>query len=154
MYDEAYYKNVSRETKKRIWLGMVLLAVMIGAAAVGMALRIFWLATGVPSVMACVLFTVFQLKILPWIRYHKYMENLKTGRRRETECYFVDIAQETRMVDGVEIHDVNASLDPEGEDTRLYYWDNDFPMPDWKKGEKLRIESFGNFITQYTPSGV
>ena len=42
---------------------------------------------------------------------------------------------------------MNASLDPEGEDARLFYWDDDKPMPELEKGEKIRITSYGNFVT-------
>lgn len=153
MYTQEYYSQIGKSYTKNLILGFAMWAVIVAICVVGMIMRNIWLAIAAPTVLAPVAYTVWCLKILPWLRYNRHMDNLKTGRRRETECYILDIADATRMVDGVEIHDVTASLDAEGTETRLYYWDNDMPMPEIDPSKKLTVESYGNFITGLEGAG-
>ena len=72
---------------------------------------------------------------------------MRNGQRRHTECSFLHFAPETRMHDGVEVHEMIVTVGTGEEDERLYYWDADKPEPALREGEKIQVESFGNFIT-------
>ena len=146
MYTEQDFTNAVTKQKNALIVGVIILIVLIAVTAVGMITRIFALATYVPCVLACVLYTWWCVKCLPWIRYNRYLNNMREGRHRESECYFTFISDSIRVVDGVQVHDVNASVDPEGEDQRLFYWDADKEIPQIEKGQKIRITSYGNFI--------
>lgn len=147
MYSEYDYMNAKNNMKRNIVLTFAVLMGFLAVMSVGLWLRIRVLVIAAPIVGSWVFYTMWLLLCNPWIRYHKFMCDMRTGRKRQTECYFMDIAGRVRIVDGVQIHDMNASLDPEGEDARLFYWDDDKPMPELEKGEKIRITSYGNFVT-------
>jgi len=147
MYTEQDYANAKKEMAKKLYIGFGTLLGFIGLMLVGVWLRIRLLALLAPIVGSWVFFTLWVVHCMPWIRYYKFMCEMKEGRRRVTECYFMDVAGRVRIVDGVQIHDMNASIDPEGEEARLFYWDDDKPLPSYEKGQRIRITSYGNFVT-------
>ena len=147
MYTETDFANARKTMNKNLGVTFGILAVFLAAMTAGLILRIQPLAVIAPVIGSWVFYTLLVVKCIPWIRYHKFLTEMKNGRRRVTECYFVDIAGRVRVVDGVQIHDMNASLDAEGEDLRLFYWDDDKEMPKYEKGQRIRITSYGNFIT-------
>lgn len=147
MYTEQDYTAAKSTMKKYLYITVGILAVFLAAMCVGLVLRIKPLALAAPIVGGWVFFTMMTVKCMPWVRYNRFLKEMKDGRKRQMECYFMDIAGRTRIVDGVQIHDVNASLDEAGEDVRLFYWDDDKPQPEIEKGQKVRITSYGNFIT-------
>lgn len=147
MYTESDFAKAKNTMKRELITAVCVLAASIVLMAVGLVTRIKPLAIGAPLAGSWIVYTLWVVKCLPWIRYNKFLRNMQEGRRRVTECYYMDIAGRVRIVDGVQIHDVNASLDEKGEDARLFYWDDDKPLPNFEKGQKIRITSYGNFIT-------
>lgn len=147
MYTEQDYTAAGKKMKKELYITIGLLMAFLAAMCVGLAFRIKPLVLGAPVVGGWVFFTLWTVKCMPWIRYNRFLSEMKEGRRRVTECFFWDVAGRVRIVDGVQIHDVNASLDEHGEDLRLFYWDDDKPLPQIEKGRRVRITSYGNFIT-------
>jgi len=147
MYTEQDYTAAGRMKKKEIYIAVGILLAALAAMCVGVAVRLRPLALVSPVVGGWIFFTLWTVKCLPWIRYDRFLNEMKEGRKRDTECFFWDVAGRVRIVDGVQIHDVNASLDEQGEDLRLFYWDNEKPMPQIEKGRRVRITSYGNFIT-------
>lgn len=147
MYQEHDYTNAKNTMSRYLVLTGCVLMAFIAAMLVGVWLRIKPLAVASPVVGSWVFYTMWVVLCLPWVRYYKFLCEMKNGRRRITECYYMDVAGRVRIVDGVQIHDMNASLDPEGEDPRLFYWDDDKPLPTYDKGQKVRITSYGNFVT-------
>lgn len=147
MYTENDFVSANKMMKKQLCISFGLLAAFLAAMIVGLCLRIKPLAIGAPLVGSWVFFTVWTIKTLPWIRYNRFMGEMKDGRRRISEFYYMDVADRVRIVDGVQIHDMNASVDPEGEDPRLFYWDDEKPLPAFEKGQLVRITSYGNFVT-------
>ena len=147
MYTEQDYTAAGKMKKKEIYIAVGILLAALAAMCVGVAVRLRPLALVSPVVGGWIFFTLWTVKCLPWIRYDRFLNEMKEGRKRDTECFFWDVAGRVRIVDGVQIHDVNASLDEQGEDLRLFYWDNEKPMPQIEKGRRVRITSYGNFIT-------
>ena len=147
MYTETDYRAAAAGMRRELLIVLGVVAVTVAALCAGLAVRSEPLVIGALAVGLCAAYTCWVVRFLPWLRYNRFLENMRTGRRRETECYFVALADSVRTVDGVSIHDLNASLDPEGEDQRLFYWDDDKPLPELAPGQKVKIESYGNFIT-------
>ena len=147
MYSESDFAMAKSTMIKQLVIAGCCLAVFLVAMIVGLVLRVKILAIAAPLAGSWIFYTLWVVKCMPWIRYNVFLRNMKEGRRRVTECYYMDVANRVRIVDGVQIHDMNASLDAQGEDARLFYWDDDKPMPEFAKGQKIRITSFGNFIT-------
>lgn len=147
MYTESDYSTAKSTMIKEIVIAFCTLAVFLAAMIVGLVLRIKVLVIAAPLIGGWGFYTIWVVKCIPWIRYNTFLRNMQEGRRRVTECYYMDVSGSARIVDGVHIHDLNASLDAQGEEARLFYWDDDKPLPSLTKGQKIRITSFGNFIT-------
>lgn len=148
MYTEADFSNARKTMKNRIITAVAVLLVAIALMVAGLIARNQTLAQVPVIVGACVFYTLFVTQCLPWIRYNRFLKEMSSGRKREMECYYVDISDRVRIVDGVQIHDMNASVDEAGEDLRLFYWDADKPMPSFEKGQRVKIKSYGNFVLE------
>ncbi len=147
MYTDSDYRAASSGMRRELGLVLGLLAVTVALLCTGLAIRNRYLAIFGTILGLWVVYTCYVVRFLPWFRYNRFLENMRTGRRRETECYFVSLADSVRTVDGVAIHDLSASLDEAGEDQRLFYWDDDKPLPVFSAGQKIKLESYGNFVT-------
>ncbi len=148
MYTEKDFEIAKKTMMQRIWMTAGVLAVFLALMAVGLVVRSALLAELSLIVGVCVTYTLLVSKCLPWVRYNRYLRDMREGRNRETVCYYVDIADRVRVVDGVQIHDMNAAVDEELEDLRLFYWDADKPVKHFEKGQKVKIKSYGNFILE------
>jgi len=125
-------------------------ALLIGGAALllvvlGMILRIKPLAMAAAIAGGCAAYSWSALKIAPWSAYLKFLREMQTGLTRVTEGTFVSQADQSRAVDGVLVHDVLLDV---GQDADLlFYWDDEKPRPDLTPGQRLKLTSFGKFIT-------
>ena len=154
MYTQQDYLHTGRSTKIRLWLGIALIAVFAAAVIVLTALKQKTAQMAVAGAGFIVCWFVWDMKIVPWIRYNRFMKDLKGGQRRRTNCRFVDVSQETRLFDGVEVFDVTVSVKEDDdsvtrndEDKRLFVLDADKKLPALEPGDALCVTSFGNFIT-------
>jgi hypothetical protein len=73
---------------------------------------------------------------------------MREGLTRDTNGWFVSLATEPRKSDGVLVRDFIIRISESEEDERLFYWDDDKPVPDLKYGECVSIKSFGNYIKE------
>ena len=127
-------------------------ALLIGGAALllvvlGMILRIKALALAAAILGGCAAYGWSALKVAPWSAYLKFLREMNSGLARATEGTFVSQADESRMVDGVLVHDVLLDA---GEDADLlFYWDDEKSRPDLTPGQRLKVTSFGKFITAF-----
>ena len=154
MYTQQDYLRTSRSTKIRVWLGIALVAVFAAGVIVCTVLKLKTAQMAVAGVGFIVCWFVWDMKIVPWIRYNRFMKDLKGGQRRTTKCRFVDVSGETRLFDGVEVYDVTVSVKEDDdsvtdndEDKRLFVLDADKTLPALEPGDGLCVTSFGNFIT-------
>jgi hypothetical protein len=133
-----------------------IVALLIGGAALllvvaGMIFRIKPLALAAAIVGGCAAYSWSALKIAPWNAYFRFLREMQTGLRRETEGMFVSQAAESRMVDGVRVHDMLLDA---GQDVHLlFYWDDEKPRPELEPGQRLKVTSFGKFITSVEAMG-
>jgi hypothetical protein len=125
-------------------------ALLIGGAALllmiaGMIVRSKPLALAAAILGGCAAYGWSALKIAPWSAYLKFLREMNSGLTRATEGTFVSQEDESRVVDGVLVHDVLLDA---GQDTDLlFYWDEEKPRPDLTPGQRLKVTSFGKFIT-------
>ena len=147
MYSEKDFEKSSREAGLRLALGIALICLFLGIVILFTVLK--W---QIPQLIAAglgfiVCFFIWSLKIMPWLHYNKFMRELKSGRRRQTECEFIELSNETRMYDNVEVRDVLVTVGKAEEDQRLFILDADKQLPALESGDRIVITSFGNFIT-------
>lgn len=146
MYSEKDYQNASKQAKVRL-ITLILAAILLIVAIIiinRQRMQYIAMAIGAVGFIACYFLCSF--KVTPWLRYNRFMREMKHGQRRKTECDFHNFSSETRMHDGVEVYEMIVSVGDAEEDERLYYWDVDKPQPQLKEGDRLCVESFGNFV--------
>ncbi|MCR4622801.1 MAG: hypothetical protein K5663_12050 [Clostridiales bacterium] len=147
MYTSDDYTKAFGKTKAKVIFGAALIGLgLAGVIALTLlkqkiALYIF------AAVMYLVCFFVWSFKIAPWLKYRKFLKELKTGQRKHASLIYRGTAAETRMYDGVEVWDMDF-YDEDGETERLMVFDAEYPLPELAEGQKVKVESYGSFITK------
>lgn len=146
MYTEKDFETVARQARLRL-IGLIAL----GAAFLAIILvvnhqRLEYLTMALGGVGFIAVYFVASFKVAPWIRYNRFLREMKAGRKRTLACTFHGFSPELRTHDGVEVYDMNVSVGEGEEDQRLYYWDADKAQPTLEEGQQVIVESFGNFV--------
>ncbi len=147
MYTEADYESVAKKSGMRLFLFIMLAVAFLALMVVFDILRIQPLSMASAALGFCVCYFLYNFKVMPWVKYNRFMRELKSGARKKLESEFVSVSGETRMRDGVEVYEFITRVGPEEKDERLYFWDVDKKLPDFKAGDRLEIVSFSNFVT-------
>jgi len=149
LYSPEDYARAFSERKKRlmgIW-GLCALMIALFAASTVLRLRIPGLVVTVA--LACVSYFLYSIKVQPYLKYCKYLREMRDGLTRETDGRFGYISQDCRMVDGVEVCDFILHVGDGETDERLFLWDLDKPRPHLPEGQMLRVASHSNFIKSF-----
>ncbi len=146
--EQDFVKTKSELTKRWLILGAMILATFVLAALFVSVLRnrIAVIAAAVAGSALC--YTYLAIKLLPWLRYWAFQNDMRHGLTRETDAWFVSCSDSTRISDGVEFHEFIVRIGDGEEDERLFFWDDDKQLPPIEVGRKLHIRSFGNYITE------
>lgn len=148
VYTEKDFLHANKQKKIRVALFAVLVLAFLVAMFVFNTMRIQPLSIATAVVGFIVSYFIWSFKVNPWVKYDKHLREVKSGQKRKTDCEIMYFTDETRMVDGVEVHELVARVGKEEEDERLYYWDADKKRPDLKEGDKVSIVSYGNFVVE------
>ena len=148
MYTEKDFTHATKQKKIRLALFFLMTAVFAVSMFVFIAMRSQALTIATAVVGFIVSYFVWSFKVSPWVKYDRHLKELKSGQKRETACEIMYFTDETRIMDGVEVHELIVTVGKEEEDERLYYWDADKKRPDVKEGDKVSIVSYGNFVVE------
>lgn len=147
MYGEADLLKTESARKRASSVALLIGGAALFVLVLGMMLRIKPLALAAAILGGCAAYSWSALKVAPWSAYLKFLREMNAGLTRATEGAFVSQADESRMVDGILVHDV--LLDAGQDADLLFYWDDEKPRPDLTPGQRLKLTSFGKFITAY-----
>jgi hypothetical protein len=145
VYGEEDLRKTEAARKRALIVALLIGGAALLLVAIGMVLRIKWLAVAAAIAGGCAAYSWSALKVSPWNAYLKFLREMQSGLRRETEGAYVSQEAQSRMVDGVLVHDL--MLDAGQDVNLLFYWDDEKPRPDFKPGQRLKVSSFGKFIT-------
>ncbi len=148
MYTEKDFTHATKQKKIRLALFFLMTAVFAVSMFVFITMRSQALTIATAVVGFIVSYFVWSFKVSPWVKYDRHLKELKSGQKRETACEIMYFTDETRIMDGVEVHELIVTVGKEEEDERLYYWDADKKRPDVKEGDKVSIVSYGNFVVE------
>ncbi len=151
MYGEADLIKTESARKRALNVALLIGGAALLLVVLGMILRVKALAFAAAMLGGCAAYGWSALKVAPWSAYLKFLREMNSGLKRVTEGKFVSQADESRMVDGVLVHDV--LLDAGQDADLLFYWDDEKPRPDLTPGQRLKLTSFGKFITDYEVIG-
>lgn len=147
MYSEADFARAAQiaRRQKGIFLSTLVLAAVMYIILVWMGSR-----TGMMLVLlAAFLFAVFygDLKLLPVLRWEKFLREMKVGLRRNLVCRVDARETEPQMQDGLRVFAQQVCL-PDG-DTRIFYLNADHTNRFPEQGSCIRLESYGRHITGF-----
>lgn len=147
MYSDQDFINAKQGMKKALTLTILVCIVPLALFIVSLVMR--W---HIPCWIGAVAlgwlgYGLLQLKCIPWIRYVLWFKDMRSGLSREMDAQFVSISNETRLSDGIEVHEMIVRVGDREEDERLFLWDHDKPLPVFKADQMLHITSFGNYVT-------
>jgi hypothetical protein len=151
VYGEADLLKTEAARKRVLTVALIIGGAALLLVVAGMTFRIKPLALAASIIGGCVVYSWSAFKIAPWSAYRRYLREMQSGLRRETEGAFVSAGEDSRTVDGIRVHDV--LLDAGQEVNLLFYWDDEKPRPDFQPGQRLKVTSFGKFITSYEEIG-
>lgn len=141
MYEEKDLQEVRKQRGRR-WLAVAIPAALLAAVmVVSLVIRVEWLTSAATIAAGVVLIAGYDLFIRPLSCYATHVDNMLHGRTREIELPFAGISEDISVVDGVRYHALTcADLDAKGKPCdRLFYFDAEKPLPDFKEGEMIRI---------------
>lgn len=150
MYTENDFVLIRKQTRIRVILLIALICLFVAVLVVFNSLRMQVLTCATAAIGFIVSYFLCSFKVAPYVKYNRFLKDVKTGQRRVTECEFKYFTPETRMHDGVEVHEmivsVASTVGKDEEDERLFYWDADKQQPDYTEGDMISVTSYGNFV--------
>ncbi len=141
VYTEQDYADICAQVKRRRLLIAIPAAALLAAVIVSFVFRIRWLTMALSVLLGAGLIFCHGLLVSPVTAYRRHLNDVLHGRTRTTTGAFKDMEDVAVMRDGVKYYPVMLSVgnmdDPE--DDRLFYYDANLPLPDWKRGDMLTV---------------
>ena len=141
MYTEQDLQTILAQRKRR-WIALLIpLAVLAAALVASLILRVQGMTVGVTIAAGVLLIAGHDLLIKPLSAYATHVDNMLHGRRREVELPFASFSGDISLVDGVRFYALTVSdHDEKGKPCdRLFYYDAEKPLPDFRDGDMLRV---------------
>ncbi|MBQ9211234.1 MAG: hypothetical protein IJ153_05975 [Clostridia bacterium] len=94
----------------------------------------------------------YDLLIRPLRAYERHMDTALHGRSHQVTVLFDHLNEESSLVEGVNYRDLIflGEADKHGDRERMFYWDMELPLPDFKKGQEITLTYFDRFITAFS----
>ena len=94
---------------------------------------------------------LWDMTIKPLRSYAKHIDSALHGRSHETVAVFDRVGTEDSVIDGLTFRDLIflGEADKHGVREQLFYWDMEFPLPAFGKGQELRLTYSDRFLTGY-----
>lgn len=96
---------------------------------------------------ACVVF-VCDLKLLPALRYVRFLRDMERGLRRNVDCVLDRMAEDVQLQDGVHVHALHVRL-KEGSDSRIFYVNVSKAALLPVMGTEVRITAYGRHVVDF-----
>ncbi len=152
MYTQHDLDAINKQLKRRVLFWLIPEILLLGLVVYSFILRIEWLTSLMFALLCAVVLFSLVMLILPVRRYRQFLMNALYGRSRDDVAAF-DIIENLQTVtrEGVKFYPVTMRADTVKEelDERSYYWDANLPLPDWQKGEYIKITSHERMIINW-----
>ncbi len=151
MYTQTDYNEIKRQKNKRLILFLVPAALLLAGVVVSFVFRVKFLTMGLTIVLGAYTIFFYELLIAPVAAYQKHIDDALRGRTRSLTGAFKEIEQTSVVRDGVKYYPLLLNVgDMESpEDDRLFYYDCNLPIPDWKAGETLTVTAHDKAMTAW-----
>ena len=151
MYSENDY-NAALQAEKRARLLMLLPAGLLLIGVVwSFIIRIKWLTILLSSLTGCWIIFIYQMVYVPKKAYREHIQSAMGSSQKECDGHYLRMENTPVERNNVMFYafylNVGEKQDPE--DDRLFYYDAQKPIPDWKSGDMLHIVSYDKFVSAY-----
>ena len=152
VYSEQDLTQISAQQRKRWCLlglpALILLAFLI----VSVVKRSETVSTILTLILGVLLIGGWDLFIKPLHCYQKHINDMMRGITHQVDCTFERFDAETSTVDGVCFYAMNVvCTDEDGKPyDRLFYYDAEKPLPNWRKGTPLHVTYHDRMIANVT----
>lgn len=146
LYSDQDATRTKAAIRKSLIILCILIAITLAILITALVVRIQALAAIGTIIGAWLSYFYFSTQLLPWMKYNNFLRDMGEGLSRESDGWFVGYSDESRIVDGVAVHDFLMRVGDDEEDERLFLWDDDKALPQLAAGDKIHLTSFSNFI--------
>ena len=141
MYTENDLQTIVAQRKRR-WIALLIpVAVLMAVLVASLIFRVQNLTVGATIAAGALLIAGYDRFIRPVSAYATHVSSMLNGRRREVELPFESLSGDISLVDGVRFYALKVSdHDEKGKPCdRLFYYDAEKPLPDFREGDMLHI---------------
>ena len=148
MYDQKDFEaNMKQLRRELLVFGLISVPFLI-AIGVSFAVRIEWLTSALSILYGAIAIFLYNLRIAPVTAYRRYLRDIASGLKRESQGTLVSLERAEAFKEGVRFYtllvNIDPKLDPEGE--RLFYFDVCKPLPEVREGDQVHVLSHGNYV--------
>ena len=151
MYTEKDLKDAQQALKRANLLMLIPAAVIFISAVASFIVRIKWLTILLTALAGCWMVFSHQMFVIPRKGYMEHVRSALRVSRKETEGRYLRTEETPVERNNVMFYafylNVGEKLDPE--DDRLFYFDAQRPMQDWRSGDRVLIKSYDKFVSSY-----
>ena len=151
MYSENDLNDAQQAVQRARLLMFLPAAVLLAGAIVSFIFRIKWLTILLSILGGSWMVFSHQLFVIPRRGYMEHVRSALRVARKVAEGYYLRMEETPVERNNVMFYafylNVGEKQDPE--DDRLFYYDAQKPIPDWKSGDMLHIVSYDKFVSAY-----
>ncbi len=151
MYTSDDYQDIRQQKNKRLILFIVPAVLLLAGVVVSFIFRIKYLTMALTVVLGAYCIFCYELLVAPVAAYEKHIADALHGRTRSLTGAFKEIDSASVVRDGVRYYPLllNVGDMDSPEDDRLFYYDCNLPLPDWKKGDLLTVTAHDKAMTAW-----
>ena len=158
LYNEEMFASLRGQIKKRRIIAFLVLLVFLAAAVWTLILddhkesRPILATTLLVIAGGCSFIFLWDLTVHPLNCYARHMDAALHGRTHQISAVFDRVGTDDSLVDGVAFRDLIFLGDPDkhGDRDRMFYWDRELPLPDFRRGQTVRVTYYDRFMTAYS----
>ncbi len=148
MYTNDNLDDIKQQLEKRVILCAAPAAVMLALFIYSLIIRLEWLSYFLSILLSFFIIFSWGVFISPVNSYKKFLINMLGLKKRATEGRFKAFIDAPTKRDGVFFTPFYISVGSmeDEEDDRLFYFDANLPLPDWRPGDALSIFSYDKSV--------
>ena len=157
LYNEEVFSSLKKQISKRLRLLLAVALAVLAAVLASMLLddhkdhRPVLLTTLLVIFGGGALIFLWDMMIRPLRNYAKHIDTALHGRSHEAVAVFDRVGAEDSQIDGHTFHDLIflGEANRHGERERMFYWDRELPLPDFREGQEIRLMYYDRFLIGY-----
>lgn len=151
VYTQDDLLSIKRQKTKRMVLVAIPAVLLFAGVIVSFIFRVKYVTMGLSVVLGAYIIFFYELFVAPVAAYQKHIDNALNGRTRSLTGAFKEMESTAVMREGVRYYPLllNVGDMDSPEDDRLFYYDCNLPLPEWKTGDLLTVTAHDKAMTAW-----